>query len=92
MPWEERAEILRAIRGVRSVVTVDDSDGSVCEAIKREKPDLFANGGDRKSTNTPEVLVCHDLGITLVWRVGGEKIQSSSELTGAVPKQKEENS
>ena len=92
MPWEERAEIIRAIRGVKSVVAVDDSDGSVCEAIDRERPNLFANGGDRKDGNTPEVIICEALGVTLVWGVGGEKIQSSSELTAAVPKQEEENS
>ena len=48
MPWEERAEIISAIRGVTEVVTVDDSDNTVCEALIRCKPDAFANGGDRK--------------------------------------------
>lgn len=80
MPWEERAEILASIRGVKSVVTVDDADNSVCEAISRVRPDLFGNGGDRKSDNTPEVDLCNKLGIGLVWNVGGDKIQSSSDL------------
>lgn len=80
MPWEERAEILASIRGVKSVVTVDDADNSVCEAISRVRPDLFGNGGDRKSNNTPEVDLCNKLGIGLVWNVGGDKIQSSSDL------------
>lgn len=80
MPWEERAEILASIRGVKSVVTVDDADNSVCEAISRVRPDLFGNGGDRKSNNTPEVDLCNELGIGLVWNVGGDKIQSSSDL------------
>jgi D-beta-D-heptose 7-phosphate kinase/D-beta-D-heptose 1-phosphate adenosyltransferase len=83
MKWEERAEILSAIKGVVSVERVDDSDGSVCEAISRLNPDYFANGGDRKVGNTPEVKLCNDLGITLVWNVGGEKTQSSSELVSA---------
>ena len=83
MSWEERAEILSSIKGVKSVERVDDSDGSVCEAIERIKPDYFANGGDRKIGNTPEVKLCNDLGITLVWNVGGEKTQSSSELVSA---------
>ena len=80
MPWEERAEILGSIRGVLKVITVDDSDGTVCEALRREKPTFFANGGDRKTDNTPEMDVCSELGIGLLWEVGGGKIQSSSEL------------
>jgi len=80
MSWEERAEILSAIKGVTKVVPVDDSDGSVCEAIRTYKPTYFANGGDRISGNTPEVELCKELGVTLIWRCGGEKIQSSSDL------------
>lgn len=83
MPWEERAEIISSIRGVISVQTVDDSDNSVCEAIDRIRPDYFANGGDRKIGNTPEVDLCGKLGINLIWNVGGDKIQSSSDLVAA---------
>ena len=86
MPWEERAEILASIRGVISVESVDDSDNTVCEAITRLKPDYFANGGDRKIGNTPEVDLCEKLGISLVWNVGGSKIQSSSDLVSEVKK------
>jgi len=84
MPWEERAEIIRSIRGVCDVVVVDDSDNSVCEAIKRlhesGKCDTFANGGDRTDVNTPEKKLCEELGINMLWNVGGGKIQSSSHL------------
>ena len=80
MPWEERAEIISAIRGVREVVRVDDSDNTVCEALARCNPHAFANGGDRKGENTPEVRFCTENDIELLWNVGGEKIQSSSEL------------
>ena len=80
MPWEERAEIISSIRGVTEVVRVDDSDDTVCEALTRCQPDAFANGGDRKGENTPEVRVCIENNIQLLWNVGGEKIQSSSEL------------
>ena len=48
MPWEERAEIIESIRGVRRVCSVDDSADTVCDAIDRIRPDAFANGGDRK--------------------------------------------
>ena len=65
---------------MQKVVAVDDSDDTVCEAILRIKPDFFGNGGDRKSNNVPEVEVCEAIGATLLWNVGGAKIQSSSEL------------
>lgn len=86
MSWEERAEILMAIKGVTDVVTVDDTDGTVCEALRRIRPDYFANGGDRKVGNTPEGDVCAELGIEMLWNVGGGKTQSSSWLIDAVKK------
>ena len=86
MPWTERAEIISSIRGVIGVEHVDDSDNSVCEAIDRCRPDAFANGGDRKGNNTPEVALCHELGIDLIWNVGGGKIQPSSDLVAASKK------
>jgi cytidyltransferase-like protein len=87
MPWQERAEILQNIKGVIAVYEAKDSDNSVCESLKNLKPDIFANGGDRKNDNVPEVKLCHELGIDLVWNIGGGKIQSSSEL---VKKQRSE--
>ena len=85
MPWEERAEIIRAIKGVVNVVnTLYDTDGSVCNTLRNLKRDIgldyFANGGDRYESNTPEMEVCNELGIGLLWNVGGGKIQSSSDL------------
>ena len=80
MTFEERCEILRGFRCVYDTVAVDDSDNSVCEALERLRPDYFANGGDRQENNVPEVALCEDLNIKLVWKIGGEKIQSSSEL------------
>ena len=80
MPWDERAHIMGNIKGVVAVVNVDDSDNTVCQALRRHKPDAFGNGGDRKQNNTPEMQVCEDLGIELIWNLGGGKIQSSSEL------------
>ena len=83
MPWAERSELLAAVRGVTSVEAVDDTDGTVCEAIRRLNPTYFANGGDRKTDNTPEMDVCKELGVKLLWNVGGGKIQSSSDLVDA---------
>ena len=87
MPETERREILESIRGVDKVVITDhklgDDDRSVCRALKEIKPDIFANGGDRKPDGdpVPEVLLCSEFGIDVVYNVGdGGKVQSSSWL------------
>lgn len=85
MDFEQRAEILQAIKGVILVDSVDDTDGTVCDAIRRHKPTYFANGGDRGRNNTPEQTVCEELGVKMLWSVGGdEKRDSSSELVKRV--------
>jgi D-beta-D-heptose 7-phosphate kinase/D-beta-D-heptose 1-phosphate adenosyltransferase len=54
---------------------------SVCRELEHLKPDIFANGGDRKEDNIPEYEVCERLGIEMVFNVGaGGKVQSSSWL------------
>ena len=80
MPFEERCEIIDGFAATGETVGVDDSDSTVCEALTRLKPDYFANGGDRKSHNTPEMDLCEKLGIEMLWSVGGGKVQSSSSL------------
>ncbi len=80
MDFNERSYIAASIKGVAIVTGVDDSDGTVCEALQRIKPDMFANGGDRYDTNTPEMSVCKELGIEMLWNIGGGKEQSSSDL------------
>jgi D-beta-D-heptose 7-phosphate kinase/D-beta-D-heptose 1-phosphate adenosyltransferase len=81
MDFKARYEILDAIKGVILVDSVDDADGTVCDAIRRHRPTYFANGGDRGKNNTPEVLLCNELGVELLWGIGGEeKVESSSDL------------
>ena len=56
---------------------------SVCRELRELKPDIFANGGDRKGKNIvmPEVDVCREIGCKDVYSVGrGGKVQSSSWL------------
>ena len=84
MSFEERAYIVGSIKGVAIVSNVDDSEGTVCSALRRFKPDYFANGGDRVAKNTPEMDTCEEIGITMLWNVGGGKIQSSSDLVKKV--------
>jgi cytidyltransferase-like protein len=78
----ERTEILLSIRNVKSVVSVHDEDGTVCEALRLYKPDYFANGGDRtlQNSTSPEGELCEKLGIKRLYGIGGGKIQSSSQL------------
>jgi D-beta-D-heptose 7-phosphate kinase/D-beta-D-heptose 1-phosphate adenosyltransferase len=85
MEFEQRAEILAALKGVIKVSGVDDCDDTVCDAIRTHKPDYFANGGDRKKHNTPEQAVCKELGVKMLWGVGGDdKANSSSTLVERV--------
>jgi D-beta-D-heptose 7-phosphate kinase/D-beta-D-heptose 1-phosphate adenosyltransferase len=80
MPFEERKAILEAFSDVHHVVSVDDSDGTVCAALDQLRPCYFGNGGDRVSDNVPEVKFCKRYGVGLKWNLGGDKIQSSSTL------------
>lgn len=90
MSQDERLEIVRNIKGVDRAVIAIDKDGTVCQTIRQEYYRLvddpfftamaFANGGDRKEGGVPEDLLEQELGIRMIYNVGGEKTQSSSEL------------
>jgi cytidyltransferase-like protein len=84
MPFAERAEIVRNIVGVDSVIDFNDSDGSAKHAIQiirqRYPADqiIFANGGDRTNDNIPEMDLVDD-NLKFVFGVGGfNKANSSS--------------
>jgi D-beta-D-heptose 7-phosphate kinase/D-beta-D-heptose 1-phosphate adenosyltransferase len=91
MPWKERAQIMGNIKGVVLVTGVDDTDGTVCYALGYHRPDAFANGGDRKKENTPEMEMCDELGIQMFWGIGGGKVQSSSWLVDATKEKQDGN-
>ena len=85
MLQKERQEILKAIKWVDRVVLTshpkNPKDMSVCRELKKIKPDIFANGGDRTRKNIPEKETCKKIGCQMVFNVGGgKKIQSSSWL------------
>ena len=95
MHQKERQEILESIKGVDEVVITshpkNPKDMSVCKELLKIKPDIFANGGDRKNENDIlEAEVCRQIGCKMVFNVGkGGKIQSSSGLlSGYVQKLK----
>ena len=92
MNQDERKAVLEAIRWVDEVRITshpeNPTDMSICADLAIIKPDIFANGGDRtkqdadtsSSSLNPEQKLCQDLGIKMVFNVGGEKAQSSSDL------------
>jgi D-beta-D-heptose 7-phosphate kinase/D-beta-D-heptose 1-phosphate adenosyltransferase len=85
MPEKERKEVIEALRVVDRVIITkhqpNDSDTSVCRELRVIKPHIFANGGDRKLDNIPEVPVCEAIGCKMIFNIGqGGKIQSSSWL------------
>lgn len=83
MPEKERAEVIGSFSFVDRVVLTDhsetDDDMSVSRTLKKIRPHIFANGGDRVQKNTPEDSVCAELNIERRYRIGhGGKVQSSS--------------
>lgn len=86
MPLNERLGIVNALRYVDHVWIAKDDDDTVCETLRMARKLynrdhlIFAKGGDRKVDNTPEKAVCEEIGIQVVYGVGGEKINSSSTL------------
>ncbi len=77
-----RCLIVSAIRDVDFVIPFEiKNDISVCKALEIIKPDIFANGGDRKNKETiPEWDVCKKNNIKIVNNVGMSKKWSSSWL------------
>lgn len=83
MPERERAEIIKSLPFVDEVYVTkhpkNPRDMSVIDALKNVRPNVFANGGDRRRTkDIPEAEVCKRFGIKMVFNVGGDKVQSSS--------------
>ncbi len=89
----ERKEIIEALACVDKVILSmhpkDPKYMSVHKELKKLKPHIFANGGDRdlknahdpKSSLYKEMQVCKKLGTKMVYNVGrGGKVRSSSEL------------
>jgi len=76
-----RKKILEHIREIDEVIVSIDNDQTVCRTLEMIKPHIFANGGDRKAAkDIPEALICQQCRIKMVFNVGGNKINSSSEL------------
>lgn len=89
MTDKERKEIIEALGCVDKVIISGHKKGtkdiSVSKEIRKIRPHIFANGGDRSPSQvdipSSEHQVCNELGIEIVWNVGrGGKIRSSSDM------------
>lgn len=88
LPQGERMEILSNIKGVVAVHPANNKEkddvSDEIHLIKKSTPQrrriIFANGGDRNGNNIPEYDTCRELDIELVFNIGGEKTNSSSDI------------
>lgn len=78
---DDRLAIVSHIKGVDEAVMSIDEDKTVCKTLDLIKPDIFANGGDRSNSEIPESSICKENGTKIIDGLG-DKIRSSSELTG----------
>ena len=85
MPENDRVRIVQALSVVDTTFLSVDLDSSVCESLSIIRPNIFANGGDRKLGEIPETKVMEKYDIMMVDGLGN-KIRSSSELTGLTSK------
>ncbi len=83
MRWEDRLAVVKNIRGVDGTVQFNDDDGSAKDAIRKVRLNypsdriIFANGGDRSSSNIPEMDIIDD-NLEFAFGVGGENKMNSS--------------
>ena len=81
MDEKDRLTIVSNLKNVDEVFLSIDEDKTVCASLEKIKPDIFANGGDRKNYEIPESVICKKYDIKIIDGLG-DKIRSSSDLTG----------
>jgi D-beta-D-heptose 7-phosphate kinase/D-beta-D-heptose 1-phosphate adenosyltransferase len=87
IPEDMRVNIIYNLKSVDFAIKAIDKDRSVIESLKsihsvfKDIADVvFVNGGDVSVNNLLEKDICEKLSIEMRFGIGGEKIQSSSEL------------
>lgn len=86
MNFAERAEIISAFGDIDQVMQFSNSDGTALDLLTRVQrlytdcSLAFGNGGGRTKNNTPERGFCDAYNIDMVWKLGGGKVQSSTDL------------
>jgi D-beta-D-heptose 7-phosphate kinase/D-beta-D-heptose 1-phosphate adenosyltransferase len=86
MPFKERLEVVKNLSMVDRVISFDDSDDTACHAIfymmsttGSDTEIIFANGGDRTDSSTPEYdMYKNQYGVSFEFGVGGEDKKNSS--------------
>lgn len=86
MPFKERLEVVKNLSMVDRVISFDDTDDTACHAIFYLMSTtgsgceiIFANGGDRTDSSTPEYdMYKNQYGVTFEFGVGGEDKKNSS--------------
>ena len=83
MDFDERKEVVSGMKDVDLVIPFIDDDGSACDAINMclQIYDIviFANGGDRRDGNTPELdKFKDDQRVHFRWDIGGNDKHNSS--------------
>ncbi len=92
---QERFKIISNVKGVSRAFLSVDNDKTVCKSLRiiynmyQDNPFfdslIFCNGGDRKEGGVPEDVVAEEFDDRImVYNVGGEKIQSSSNLLESI--------
>lgn len=88
LDYADRKAVLESLEFVDLVVPNIDEGLTVAESLRHYHKiygiSIFAKGGDRTPESMPEeeLRVCEELGIRVVYGVGGGKIRSSSEIVG----------
>ncbi len=90
MPQRERKELIEALEAVDRVVLTthppNPRDMSVAKELRKLRPSIFVNGGDRPQKTLPiqEIATCKVIGCKMIYGIGrGGKVQSSSWLLNA---------
>lgn len=86
MTFDDRMCVVKNMWSVGEVISVDDTDGTVCEAIHRVRPTFFGNGGDRNADTTPsaELLLCAKLGIKPLFGLANTPHHSSDIINNGI--------
>ncbi len=91
MSEKERQEIISGINGVDKVIISSHKknikDISICEDIKKIKPDIFAVGGSKSNRDTREIKLCKSLGIKVAFNLGKGKIKNPKDFIKEIKEQ-----
>jgi len=70
--FDVRKMCLEDVPYVKEVIKFDDSDGTVCDALRKVKPTFFGNGGTATNITIPksELEVCKELDIVPIFSLG----------------------